>query len=227
VKSGRDSFGGRLRAQRERAGVTLEAIAETTKVRRSLLADLENNNLSRWPDGLFRRAFFRDYLAAIGLESEVIVAEFVRLFPESGVPVVEAPGALEGGDGLGGELRLQLAPPAPFTTARRILLQAAASVIDLGFVSLIKFGAVELLGAPMWTAVSVVALTYYAVSGVWLGRAPALWLLFTDFPGSWRSAAQSRRADRRLLRLMARQREIAKASASGAEDELPSQPHAV
>jgi transcriptional regulator with XRE-family HTH domain len=224
VKSGRDSFGGRLRAQRERAGVTLEAIAESTKVRRSLLVDLENNNLSRWPDGLFRRAFFRDYLAAIGIESEAVVAEFVRLFPESGEPVVEAPGALEGGDGLGGELRLQLAP-APFTTARRILLQAAASVIDLGLVSLITFGAVELLAAPVWTAISVVALTYYAVSGAWLGRTPALWLLLTEFPGSWRTALRSRRADRRLLRLVARQRELAKAS--GAEEELPSQPHAV
>jgi hypothetical protein len=78
----RGAFGPGLRIARERAGVTLEAIAQSTKIKVSLLAGLENNDLSHWPCGIFRRAFFREYLAAIGIASESLVAEFIRLFPD-------------------------------------------------------------------------------------------------------------------------------------------------
>ena len=46
--------------------------------------------MSHWPRGLFRRAYLRDYAAAIGASSEPLVAEFVRLFPEDGAPVDES-----------------------------------------------------------------------------------------------------------------------------------------
>ena len=118
----RAGFGPGLRIARERAGVTIEAIAASTKIKASLLAELERNDLSHWPHGLYRRAFFRDYLAAIGIASESLVAEFVRLFPDEGtgapatVPVAVA-----------GEMRLTLAG-APQLTRKAVVTSVAAAL---------------------------------------------------------------------------------------------------
>lgn len=69
-----------LKAARERKGITLDEIAETTKIPASLFAELERNDLRRWPQGLFRRSFFRDYARMIGVPVTEACAEFVRLF---------------------------------------------------------------------------------------------------------------------------------------------------
>ena len=71
-----------LKAARERHGITLDEIAETTKIPASLFAELERNDLHRWPHGLFRRSFFRDYVRMIGVPVTEACAEFVRLFLE-------------------------------------------------------------------------------------------------------------------------------------------------
>jgi transcriptional regulator with XRE-family HTH domain len=80
-------FGVRLRRQRERRGVSLQHIAHDTKINSSLLADLERGDLSRWPAGIFGRAFVRSYAEAIGLEPREVLTEFVRLVPANeGLP---------------------------------------------------------------------------------------------------------------------------------------------
>ncbi len=78
-----ESFGTRLRVQRERQQVTLATIAEQTKIKLSLLDGLERDDVSHWPEGIFRRAFVRGYARAIGLEPEVVVREFLELHPDS------------------------------------------------------------------------------------------------------------------------------------------------
>ena len=52
-------FGSRLRAARERRGVSLRQIATATKISVSALEALERNDLSRLPGGIFSRAFVR------------------------------------------------------------------------------------------------------------------------------------------------------------------------
>jgi transcriptional regulator with XRE-family HTH domain len=84
VNGEHQAFGLRLKGQRDRRGITLESIAETTKIKRSLLASLERGDVTGWPLGIFRRAFVRSYAEAIGLPAAATVAEFVRLFPEPG-----------------------------------------------------------------------------------------------------------------------------------------------
>src|SRR5688572_1668143 len=71
-----------LKAARERKGISLATIAETTKIPASLFEALERNDLRRWPKGLFRRSFFRDYVRVIGLPVAEACDEFVRLFPD-------------------------------------------------------------------------------------------------------------------------------------------------
>ncbi len=78
----REAFGAELRRARERRGLTLDAIAEQTKVSASHFSGLERGDLSRWPSGIFRRAFVRSYALAVGLDPEESVAEFGRLFPD-------------------------------------------------------------------------------------------------------------------------------------------------
>jgi hypothetical protein len=74
-----ESFGARLRQQRERQQVALTTIAEQTKIKLSLLEALERDDVSHWPAGIFRRAFIRAYAHAIGLEPDVVVREFLEL----------------------------------------------------------------------------------------------------------------------------------------------------
>ena len=85
------SFGPRLRAERERKNLPLQAIAEETKIKISLLEGLEQDDLSFWPEGLFRRAYVRAYARAIGLDSERTLREFVEQYPEPVEPEPDDP----------------------------------------------------------------------------------------------------------------------------------------
>jgi helix-turn-helix protein len=79
--SDRDTFGPRLRSERERRGISIETIVTVTKVGADLWLGLERNDFSKWPSGIFARAFVRDYAKAVGLDADEIVDEFCRLFP--------------------------------------------------------------------------------------------------------------------------------------------------
>jgi transcriptional regulator with XRE-family HTH domain len=76
------SFGARLRQQREGRQVSLEDISTKTKIKVSLLEGLEGDDLSRWPQGIFRRAYIRAYAQAIGLEPDAVLQQFLALYPE-------------------------------------------------------------------------------------------------------------------------------------------------
>src|SRR5262249_45816170 len=82
-----DSFGARLREQREARHVALAAIADRTKIKLSLLEALEADDVSHWPAGIFRRAYIRSYADAIGLRPDDVVREFNQRFPDPAEPV--------------------------------------------------------------------------------------------------------------------------------------------
>ena len=95
-----DSFGARLRRERERRHITLAQIADTTKIKASLFQGLERDDVSRWPGGIFRRSFVRAYARAIGLDPEQTCREFVERFPEPGD--VPRPAEAPASDAVGG-----------------------------------------------------------------------------------------------------------------------------
>ena len=76
------SFGTKLRQQRQERKVSLDEIAAKTKIKASLLEGLEGDDLSRWPQGIFRRAYVRAYAQAIGLEPDAVLQQFLALYPE-------------------------------------------------------------------------------------------------------------------------------------------------
>lgn len=163
----RRGFGERLKRQRERAGVTLETISRTTKVPASLFAGLEAGDASRWPPGLFARAYVRGYAEVIGLNQDETAEEFEAAF---GLTV--KPDGAESQPALGarppGALRLALVEDSLSlaTLGRRAAL--AASEILLG--ALIAAIAHVGLGSGVWVTVGLVV-AYFAI-----GR------LFSDDP---------------------------------------------
>ncbi len=76
-----ESFGARLRRHREEQHIALATIAEQTKIKLSLLEDLERDDVSHWPAGIFRRAFIRWYANALNLDPDTTVREFAEAHP--------------------------------------------------------------------------------------------------------------------------------------------------
>jgi cytoskeletal protein RodZ len=84
-------FGTFLRQAREHRGVSLQDLAESTKISARVLESLERNDPSKLPGGIFSRAFVRAYAREVGLDPDVAVASFVTAFPdESGADEMPA-----------------------------------------------------------------------------------------------------------------------------------------
>jgi hypothetical protein len=77
-----ETFGTRLRLQRERQQIDLTAISANTKISVSLLERLERDDVQHWPVGIFRRAYIRAYATAIGLDPEAVLREFLERYPD-------------------------------------------------------------------------------------------------------------------------------------------------
>jgi cytoskeletal protein RodZ len=75
------SFGAFLRGQREARHLTIQQVAETTKISSRHFTSLERGDIRRWPGGMYRRAMVRAYAQAIGLNVEETVRRFLAVFP--------------------------------------------------------------------------------------------------------------------------------------------------
>src|SRR2546422_5912333 len=80
--SEQDAFGPSLRRQRVQRGITLEQIAAATRIGRELWAAMERNDFSRWPKGIYARAYLRAYALETGADPDATIDEFCRWFPE-------------------------------------------------------------------------------------------------------------------------------------------------
>lgn len=65
-----ETIGSYLKQQRERAGMSLEQVAKTTKIRGTLLTSLEADRMDDLPGGVFVRGFVRAYADAIRVRSD-------------------------------------------------------------------------------------------------------------------------------------------------------------
>jgi len=94
-----DNFGASLREARERKGISLRQIAEATKISVAALDNLERNDFSKLPGGIFSRAFVRSYAIEVGLDPDQTVHEYLEHFsgdappaaPQAPVPAAAAP----------------------------------------------------------------------------------------------------------------------------------------
>lgn len=90
------SFGDRLQREREMRGITLEEIAEATKIGTRSLRALEQQDFDKLPGGIFNKGFVRAYARYLGLDEEQAVADYLEALNEAqaaGKTTRQEPGA--------------------------------------------------------------------------------------------------------------------------------------
>ena len=183
--SDRETFGPRLRSERERRGISLETIAAVTKVGVELWEGLERNDFSRWPTGIFARAFIRDYARAVGLDADEVIDEFCRLYPigdrrterliKAQAELIGHNLALEGAQlPPQGDRRSAARVRQEQARARRIRLapRTVAATLDTTSALLLATGVSMALHTGFWTTAAAVGLAYYGLSTIALGNTP-------------------------------------------------------
>ena len=175
----RRAFGERLRRQREKQNITLNQIAASTKVAASLFAGLEKGDCSRWPGGMYNRAFIRGYAAAVRLDPDDVAAEFAEYYSAS----AESPPALgQSAPGPPGQRdRAVCAPPQARTGSGRT---APARGTPTGarrrgrsrrrhIAGIVAFAT----GTAYWSALAIFSLGYQVAMRLLSGLSPAERLL--------------------------------------------------
>ena len=144
--SDRQTFGERLKRQRERRSVTLESISEATKIAAPLFAALERGDCSKWPAGLYGRAYVRAYAEAIGLNGDETVEDFAAIF--NGTSTASERAAARSRRS-GGALRLSL-DEEPAVAPERVLRRVALAGSDLIIATTLACTTYLLLDAGTW-----------------------------------------------------------------------------
>jgi transcriptional regulator with XRE-family HTH domain len=185
--SERDTFGPRLRSERERRGISIETLATVTKVGADLWIGLERNDFSKWPSGIFARAFIRDYAKAIGMDADELVDEFCRLFPQGdrrAARLIKAqaeiighqPGVLEDPALIprAGDRRSSARERKANARARRLRLapRGVAAAIDVVCTLSLALIGPAATGVGFWASAGVTAVIYYSASTIFTGASP-------------------------------------------------------
>lgn len=97
LSSGPD-IGAALKAAREFRGLTLEQVADSTRIRRSYLAAIEEMRLDELPSRPFTIGYVRAYANALGMDGEAAVERFKVDEPAPDAALPEPLGVKEGTD---------------------------------------------------------------------------------------------------------------------------------
>jgi len=167
------TVGAYLRAERERRDLALRAISESTKVSLPLLEGLESDDISRWPGGIFRRAFVRSYAEAVGLDPDDVFRRFERQYkppvPEiSGVDASQSPVELVG---VAQATGLYRGSSGALSNRTRYLGTAADMTVAL----VLAFGSAAAGSRLLWPVILIAA--YYAAGILLTGTSPMVALL--------------------------------------------------
>jgi transcriptional regulator with XRE-family HTH domain len=194
-----DSFGRRLRIERERRKIPLKSVADNTKISITLLEGLERDDLSRWPAGIFRRSFLRVYAEALGLDPEPLLREFLTLFPDPGETRQDVRGVEASPPADESAPRLTLAESwSPFAGGRRLVpprTRWAAAACDAAVLIGVAAGAFAAFGT-FWLPLAIASQFYYVGGILVLGNTPGV-CLFGPIPQRDEPTVFVERADER------------------------------
>lgn len=170
------AFGEKLQLAREGRGVSLQTIAQDTKIGTQLLTALEKGDCSRWPAGVYSRAYVRSYAQAVGLDPKAISEEFCERFPSIAWPE-GPPGALQDADPRSPGLALHSHPDPdqvadveplrltldPMPSDRwRLLRSGVAKRLAECAAGVLVAAAASLFGMDFWMALSAASLAVQA-----------------------------------------------------------------
>jgi transcriptional regulator with XRE-family HTH domain len=175
------TLGPYLRAERERRGLTLKTISESTKVSVALLEGLEADDISRWPGGIFRRAFVRSYAQCVGLDPDDVYRRFETQYqppPEvlpvaAGEPPAAAPITTQWAFGEIASAKAEITPGIPSQRARTL-----GTVADLTVALILAFASAAAGSRLLWPVLLIAA--YYAVGVLLTGTSPMVALLSAE-----------------------------------------------
>ena len=171
------TLGAYLRAERQRRDLLLKTISESTKVSLPLLQGLESDDISRWPGGIFRRAFVRSYAEAVGLDPDDVFRRFERQYkpamPEVAGRRCRTPAGRNRGPGAG-QRRLSR-PGGTFGSSSRARYLGTAA--DLMVALVLAFGSAAAGSRLLWPVLLIAA--YYAAGVLLTGTSPMVALLET------------------------------------------------
>lgn len=83
-----NSLGTWLRTQREARGVSLVAVAESSKISTRYLEALESDRFDALPAPVFVRGFLREYARVVGLDGDEVVNFYLMVVPAKTPPVM-------------------------------------------------------------------------------------------------------------------------------------------
>ena len=168
------TLGAYLRRERERRGLALRTISESTKLSVGLLEGLEADDISRWPGGIFRRAFVRSYAQCVGLDPDDVLKRFEQQHPPPETQVITAVASSTDAAASGSSDQATRRPPVPAQRAR--VLGTAA---DLTVAIVLAFGSAAAGSRLLWPVLLIAS--YYAVGILLTGTSPMVALL-TEAP---------------------------------------------
>jgi transcriptional regulator with XRE-family HTH domain len=169
------NFGASLKRAREQRKLSLSAIAERTKVRASLYAALERNDISHWPAGIFRRAFVRAYAETVGLDPDATVRDFLEHFPDPEPVPGPQTARVTATEQLLAAQETMLVSASDHQLRLPLQARMLAAAWDLGAVFAIAVSAFPIFGA-FWTTLSLTAVLYFIISILVLGTSPGICL---------------------------------------------------
>lgn len=123
------NIGAALRAERQRQGLSLQDVADATRVRRIYLEGLEGMRLEELPSRPFTIGYVRAYAQTLGVDPEIAVARFKEDFPDKIEPLRPPVGVRKGKDGrlqlLAGGLAIVIAAIVAWNVARHVMAEVA------------------------------------------------------------------------------------------------------
>lgn len=84
-----ESIGQLLRKHREKRGVTLEKLAQSTKIKEAALRLIEEENYAELPAPVFVKGFVTAYAREVGLDPKPIIAQLTPILEPTAEPVVD------------------------------------------------------------------------------------------------------------------------------------------
>jgi Helix-turn-helix domain len=181
------TLGAYLRAERERRDLALRTISESTKVSLPLLEGLESDDISRWPGGIFRRAFVRSYAEAVGLDPDDVFQRFERQYRPAGSDTL----ALDSGQPPREIVALARASGVYPGSAERPSNRARilGTAADMTVALVLAFGSAAAGSRLLWPVLLIAA--YYAAGVLFTGTSPMVALL--GEPSSFKPSTTPRR----------------------------------
>lgn len=123
------NIGAALRAERQRQGLSLQDVADATRVRRNYLESLEAMRLDELPSRPFTIGYVRAYAQVLSLDPEAAIARFKEDFPDKIEPLRPPVGVRKGKDGrlqlLAGGLVVVIAAIVAWNVARHAMADDA------------------------------------------------------------------------------------------------------